>query len=260
MSARQRVAESWEHVIQDFLAGGSVEALPDPFAAWFRSYRGTGEGAVQLEAMPEPYGGSLRSGVPAAIFLDLNPGRADLEFQGRTGIFAQRIKELGSYDAFAARRPYLNEPWTDAHGPNFHAQRRLAFMRRWHGEEAMAADRLMSFELYPWHSPKVTAPIRPDPRTIREFIWEPIAELDNPPVFAFGSPWFDLLEHHAGLSVVDRLGRGGRDYGSSVKSRSVLVLRAPGGGLVLAEKHSGSAIPPKASEVELLRTAVQRLV
>jgi hypothetical protein len=68
---------------------------------------------------------------------------------------------------------------------------------------------MVAFELYLWHITSKTAPMRPDPGIVREFIWQPVREL-GAPVFAFGKSWFDLLEHGLGLQVMDRLGVGGR--------------------------------------------------
>jgi hypothetical protein len=119
---------------------------------------------------------------------------------------------------------------------------------------------MVAFELFPWHSRGVTAPMQPNPKIVREFIWEPISEFGNVPVFAFGAPWFPLLEHHLGLRVVVRLGASGKGYGSVVSSRSVLVLETPTGGLVIAEKHLGGAGPPSPDETERLRQALETAI
>jgi hypothetical protein len=76
-------------------------------------------------------------------------------------------------------------------------------------------------------------------------------------VFAFGKPWFGLLEGKLGLQVVDRLGAGGRRYPPEVPSRAVLVLRGEGGPVVIAERHLGSAGPPRRAETLVLREAIQ---
>jgi hypothetical protein len=60
--------------------------------------------------------------------------------------------------------------------------------------------------------------------------------------------------------LLERLGKNGRDYGSTVPSREVLVFRTPTGGLVVAEKRSGSAGPPSEEETKRLREAVEQLV
>ncbi len=119
---------------------------------------------------------------------------------------------------------------------------------------------MVAFELYPWHWASVTGPIRPDPTTIARYVWEPIAALGQPLVFAFGSPWFPLLRDALGLDVAAHLGFDGQHYGSRVASRDVLVLRAPSGIAVVAEKYAGSAGPPAADEITRLRDAVERVL
>ena len=76
-------------------------------------------------------------------------------------------------------------------------------------------------------------------------------------MFAFGAPWFGLLEDGLGLQVVDRLGAGGRPYPTEVPNRAVLVLRGEDGPVVIAEKHLGGAGPPRRSETQVLREAVE---
>jgi len=98
--------------------------------------------------------------------------------------------------------------------------------------------------------------MRPDPGVVREFVWQPIHEL-GAPVFAFGKPWFDLLEHKLSLQVLDRLGAGVRPYPTEVPSRAVLVLRGEDGPVVVAERHVGSASPPRRSETRVLREALE---
>jgi hypothetical protein len=77
------------------------------------------------------------------------------------------------------------------------------------------------------------------------------------PVFAFGKPWFDLLEHELGPQVVDRLGAGGRPYPTKVPSRAVLVLRDPDGPVVIAVWQMEYAGPPRRSEALVLREAIE---
>lgn len=250
-----RVAAAWDQVVKGFFRG--QDALPSPLDRWFESYKGSGLGRVRRDAMPEPYGGSLLRGQPRIVFLSLNPGRPYLEFQGRNGSFGKRIL-ASTYDEFAATPGVLSQEWQASIGRNPYVESRVAFMQRWHEDESLDAAVMQTFELYPWHSDRVTASFRPDPGIIREFIWDPIQELGGPPVFAFGAPWFDLLPR-LGLEVVDCLGRGGRAYGSRVTSRSVLLLRGPTGGLVVAEKHSGGVGPPAADETRLLREAVEAI-
>ena len=207
--------------------------------------------------MPEPYLGSLTPG-QAGVFLALNPGRADLRFQSRNGLFADEIRENGgSYAAWAATWPYLRDPWVAANGWNRHHSARLRFLRDWVGDEDLPASAMTTFELYPWHSTHITGRLG-GPETheiVSENVWKPVAELEAP-VFAFGARWFAHLEATPGLRVVARLGKDGTCYGSKAKSRAVIVLQDDNGLSVIAEKHSGGAGPPSSEETTLLRKAV----
>jgi hypothetical protein len=63
---------------------------------------GRGRGEVSLDAaFPEPYIGALDHR-PVGVFLGLNPGQAQLDFQGRSGLFADEIRYRGTYSAWAA--------------------------------------------------------------------------------------------------------------------------------------------------------------
>ena len=254
--ALERLIETWDEAVDDFLAGRT--SLSPDLAAWFASYAGKGSGAVDPEAMPEPFLGPLKPHGAKVVFLALNPGRP-FAFQRRDGFFAKRVRECGSYSKWAATWPYIDGDWEAANQPpNRHHQARLKFMRTWFGDEGLTAESMVAFELYPWHSTRVTATIRPDPELIKRYIWEPIAELGRPLVFAFGAPWFPILRDHLELDVVASLGRGGDDYGSSVPSRSVVALEGPNGVKVVAERHAGSAGPPSAAETAKLKTAFAR--
>ena len=55
-------------------------------------------------------------------------------------------------------------------------------MRSWCDHPQLAKEAMLSFELFPWHSKGMTGRIVPPPAVVREFIWEPIAEI------AGGSP------------------------------------------------------------------------
>src|SRR5262249_24274715 len=136
------VAAAWNDVIARFLSGGP--RLPPDIRRWRdESYLGHGLGAVELDALPEPYAGSL-FGEPRAVFLALNPGRADLTFQSRNGIFANEIRRLGTYSAWTATWPYQRNPWLAHKGPNRHGLSRLAFMRRWHNDGDLAIARMLT--------------------------------------------------------------------------------------------------------------------
>ena len=255
--ACRAVSALWDDVVTGFLDGGAV---PRQIERWANSYPGRGVGAVQSWALPELFLGPLTE--PRGVFLALNPGAGDRRFHERDGIFADEIrKHYGSYSAWAASWPYLRDPWVAGKGPNRHHRSRLRFLRDWTGEKELTGSAMVSFELYPWHSPRFTAKLRVENslEAIQEYALDPVKEL-RAPVFAFGAPWFDILQKPAlGLKPVERLGAGGRPYGSRVKSRSVLVVRGTGGLTVIAEKHLGSAGPPSRDETIRLREAFDRL-
>ena len=254
-SAIDRLVATWDDAVARFI-GGESSVIPE-LESWFASYTGrSARGAVDLEAMPEPFLGVL-DGAPRMVFLALNPGRS-FPFQRRGGAFVDRVEQLGSYQQWAATWPYLNGDW-EAQGrrPNRHHQSRLRFMRRWHRDESIPASAMVAFELYPWHSTSITASMTPDPAIVRRFVWDPIVELGCPYVFAFGAPWFSLLGEHLGLETIAVLGRGGKPYPTAVRSRTVCVLGGAGGLRVIAEKHSGGAGPPSPVETQILREACE---
>ena len=238
--------------VADFLAGG--DDLVPTLRHWAASYRGSGTGQIEWDALPEPFLGPLTR--PRGVFLALNPGRADLAFQGRDGIFAREIRAAGSYSAWAASWPYLRDPWVAAKDTNRHHSSRLRFLRDWVGDRRLPESVMVGFELYPWHSARVTARMCPDQSVIEEFVWRPIVEL-GAPVFAFGAPWAPILEKDLGLQVVDRLGPGGRRYPTAIACRKVTVLKTDNGVTVIAEQHAGSAGPPSREETAHLRQAVE---
>src|SRR5207249_1963139 len=135
---------------------------------------------------------------------------------------------------------------------------RLRFAQNWFGHPALTFDVLM-FELYPWHSRGLTSGIRPPIRFVQEYIWEPIADVGAPIVFAFGAHWFDLLRR-LDIDVIVELGPN-NGLGSAIASRSMLIGRAcKTGTVIVAEKHAGSAGPPRASEVKVMGEAYERVV
>lgn len=208
-----------------------------------------------LDAFPEPWVGRLDAATCKGVMLGLNPGRADLAFQGHDGLFAQEIRQRGSYSEWAASWPYLRDPWVATKGPNRFPRSRLRFLRDWTGEAGLAAEAMVTVEMYPWHSTAITGAMRPERAVdaIRRWVLDPVRAL-GAPVFAFGSPWLRILPT-LGFREVDRLGQRGRPYGSKVSSRAVHVYELDGLRIV-AEKHLGAAGPPSSTETTLLRAAL----
>jgi len=127
-------------------------------------------------------------------------------------------------------------------------------MRRWHDDQSLGDEHMLTFELYPWHSRRVLGAMQPHPPIIESMVFAPIAETGVRHVFAFGSPWLDLLDR-LGVRRIATLGRNGDPYGSMVPSRTVAVYERDGY-FVVAEKHAGSAGPPSAPETALLKQAL----
>jgi hypothetical protein len=165
-SARERVAGFWDEHVGAWLAG--EDPMADPLPRWFASFQGRGAGTVTREGFPEPYAGDLlgRVGAPRLVVLGLNPGVYHPRFQARDGIFADEIRQHGSYSAWMATGPYFRAPWTTEIGPNRYYLSRLSFARRWLDDPTATQADLLIFEAYPWHSTAVTAPMRPPPTSL----------------------------------------------------------------------------------------------
>jgi hypothetical protein len=252
LSAVEDVADFWDAHTTRWLAGD--DELRSPLDRWFSSYVGGGIGVVDRQAFAEPYAGDLR-GNPRFVILGLNPGDVSLDFQGRNGVFANAIRDIGSYSAWAATHPYMGEVWTRAKGRNRYGSARFKFARTWLGDPNLEDRDLVTFELYPWHSKGVTGVMRPPDDILDAFVWRPLAELPVTDVFAFGAEWARALKR-LGMAPVDHLGRGGRDWGSTVPSRTILVYVTPSRQRLIVAWHSGSAGPPRAEETERLRDAL----
>jgi hypothetical protein len=249
MSARSYAIERWDDHIHRWLTRPSSTPVLAAFAAWFGSYGGE----VTAEAMPEPYIGRWEA--PRMVTLGLNPGEADLYFQGRNGVFAREIAERGSYSAWAATDPYRRSPWEAAHRVNRYSRELLNFARRWTGDDQVSGADLLTLEMYPWHSKSVTATMRPPAAVLSDFVWAPLAEVAVPLCFAFGADWASNCKQ-LGLEQEDRWGAGGRDLGSPVKSRTVITYRLSPEQRVVVSWQQGYAGPPGADDVERLRAVL----
>jgi len=266
------LCDFWNVAIQTFLDGGS--SVPRRLTPWFDAYKGRGRGEVMVDALPEPWLGRLGP-EPRAVFLQLNPGLA-VDYQLRRGLFADEIRTCGSYSVWTASWPYQRQrnavpdpilvssnesmPSSKFWGQAARFGRvRLKFAQNWFADEALTFDDVVMFELYPWHSRGLTGSVRPPSDFIQEYIWEPIADVGTPIVFAFGASWFDELRR-LDVDVLSEL-NGSNGLGSSVASRSVMIAQArKTRTMIVAEKHAGAAGPPRASEVPVLRSAYERVL
>jgi hypothetical protein len=249
---RRRVADFWDEVLNEFIAGGFP--LPPPLDRWIKACDGWRDGEIDFEALPEPYAGPIL-GTVRAITLGLNPGVVFPKWQHRDGVIAREIRRKGSLREVVRTSVVSREPWLSEIGPVGYYINRLRFMQRWSQDATIGDENFLTFELYPWHSKRVLGPMRPAPDIIDDMIFKPISEMGVRHVFAFGAEWFRVLD---GLRLHHELtlGKGGEPYPTKVASRKVGVYRHEGGFLIIAEKHAGAAGPPSAPETEILQIAL----
>lgn len=217
---------------------------------WAASFSGRGDGEVIYDAFPEPYIGNLGAGIPVMVMLGLNPGQADLAFQGVDGVFTRQIG-TSSYSRWAAGAPYTSRDWESAKGRNVYQRNRLAFARRWHDEPDVQPEALLFVELYPWHSRRVTGSMPPPSSVLQEWIWEPLADIDVQHLFAFGKPW---------LHAAEKIGLGtGRELKVqwATPSRRAVVFPLPSGQDLVVAHQAGYAGPPGAQDAARLRMALR---
>ena len=253
MSARERVAGFWDDVIGGWMAG--ADPMPDPLTSWFGGYQGHGVGAVTREAFAEPWVGPML-GDPRLIVLGLNPGRADLDYQGRSGLFAEEMRNVSGFTEWAATAPYSREPWIKTHGPNRYHDQCASFARRFYDDSEIAAEHVLAMELYPWHSTSVTGAMSAPRDVLDSMVWAPLAEVDLGEIFAFGRPWVGVAED-AELKLENHLGSGGTSMGSDVASRTVLIYRMPSGQRLVVSWQSGYAGPPGEADARRLRDVLR---
>lgn len=239
------MAEFWNSEIRRWVDGDHV--LSPTLRRWQRSYNGRADGVVDLDVFPEPFIGPLRrSAAPALVMLGLNPGAPAPSFQGPNGIFTQQIART-SYSEWAASGPYTCVAWENANGRNKYHRDRAAFAQRLHQNESIRPEDLLYLELYPFHSRRVTGPIRPPLDLLQRFVFDSIAELDVEFVFAFGSPWYAaarMLTLGEGVSL---------EVAWSAPSRSARRYRINAEQSLIVLSQSGYAGPPGPQDTEALR-------
>lgn len=243
MSALENLVEFWNVEIDRWVGGDT--SVPPRLREWYLSYRGTGRGEVRLDVFPEPYTGRLLGNTAPVVMLGLNPGAAVPSFQARGGHFVRQLESM-SYHDWASTVPYASGLW----GENRFYNNRFAFARRLLGNPDWPNSDGVFFELYPYHSSRVTAAMTPPADVVREFVLEPIGDLNTEFVFAFGKPWFD---------VADRLGLGDGselNVAWSTPSRRARRYALKGGQALIVMAQNGYAGPPGVSDTKTLREAL----
>jgi len=255
------LVSTWDTSVAGVLNGRST--LPAHLDAWLASLRQSYPQASATASLPEPFLGRLDRR-PAAVFLAATAGRAYVgshgrpDFQSLTGVFANEVRELGSYSAWAATWTYFRRPWTSLVSANNIHHRRLQFLRHWHGDDRLDPEDMVTFALYPWHTSALTTRLYFDADLLWTFVFEPIVALGSPPVFTFGRPWFSILPTLGfSLESLVAMGRGNRQATS--RTKAVATFRGPSGLQIFAERHPGSPYPPPIEGVTQMQKALANI-
>lgn len=259
MSARSRVADHWDEVIGAWRPG--QDTWPGALHAWFTSYAGKREGKVDLDQYPDPWVGDLRGekSEPRLVVLGLNPGVGYDRLQGVDGTWTERIREVG-YSRCLQRSPAEDpETWLPEHGKQSPYWVRLAnFAQRWLQDPSADHRQVLNFELYPWHSRKLTAGITSPPAVVKEYVLDPIGEIGVDDVFAFGAAWFEVGAA-LDLPLVARWGADGDPWPTRLAGWVVEVRRLPSGQRLVVSRQQGYSGPPGQQRLELLRERLDSL-
>jgi hypothetical protein len=248
MTARASTAAMWDEVLRQWQPG--KDAVPSDLTEWRDAYAGRGNGEVVYEAFPEPYVGPMAGDrSPALVMLGLNPGEADLEFQGPGGSFTTQVRAT-SYSEWAASSPYTSAAWEERKGRNRYVRNRHKFAQRLNQDESIQPQDMLTVELYPWHSARVTSAMSSPEQAMREWVWRPLAETGVENIFAFGAPWLLV----AAKLEFRSLGPVKADW--EVPSRRCATFQLPSEQRLVVMHHSGSASPPNERDTERLRVGL----
>lgn len=207
-TSRRDVADFWDEQLERWCGGD--RDVPPELRTWYDAYASTGKGAVDLGHYPDPYVGDLRGqgAEPRLVLLGLNPGEGYGPLQGPEGVWTRRIREQG-YSRCSRRSPAEDrDEWIAHHGkPSKYWQNVERFARRWLRDDGASAADVLNLELYPWHSVGLTGAPSPPADIVKQFVLDPVQEVDVPEVLAFGKPWFAVCEQ-LGLPKLAHFGAG----------------------------------------------------
>jgi hypothetical protein len=257
-SHRTRVADFWDDVLAAWQPGDAH--LVPPLDRWRASYRGTGDGAVNLSDYPDPYVGDLRGlrGEPRLVFLGLNPGIGYDSLQGDAGAWTERIRQVGYSRCFERSPAEDAATWKAMHKGKESAYWRnvIRFAQRWLGEPDVGVADLLNFELYPWHSRRIVGSMRPPTDLIDDYVWKPVREVPVGEVFAFGRVWLDVCRDLE-LEEIGTWGPDGEPVpGSTMRHWRVSLFRLSPEQVVVASSQMGTGSPPGVERVRLLKDLV----
>ncbi len=262
MGNRTRVADFWDDVHERWRGDLEMADLPEPLHRWRQAY----QGIVDLSGYPEGFLGDLRGEKrePRILVLGLNPGVAYPELTGPDGKWTRIIKDKTYSRCSEQRVPYGDEDWKRVQGQDNPFWRNLVmFARRWLNNHRAGVADILCFEMFPFHSPNLTHAIRPPRNLIESYVWQPLREMGENVVFAFGKGWLNVCAE-CGLSHIASYGKTGEDsYG---KTRELLrdatngnwqveiysLSKSPGKRIVVSWQQ-GYAGPPVQNIGELRR-------
>ncbi|MCW2672982.1 MAG: hypothetical protein JWP14_1571 [Frankiales bacterium] len=246
-SARHRVADVWDDVVGRWLDGDT--SLPEDLQRWRDSYRGQ----VDDRWYPDPICGDLRGEIaePRLIVLGINPGVGHAELQSREGIWADRIRAQG-YSRCLDRVAFDDPAWLRLHGRNSpYWANLMRFANRWTGE-SLTPPQILNMELYPWHSDRVEGRLDPPADILDRYVWQPVAEIDVPHVFAFGARWLDICGD-LGWPLEQRFGPQHQPVpGADAPWWNLAVFGMPSGQKSVVSWQGGYAGPPGATRIAAL--------
>jgi hypothetical protein len=133
----------------------------------------------------------------------------------------------------------------------------MQFANDWIIGDLVESDEVVWFDLYPWHSKSwssIDVRAADVQKLIDMYVAQPIAALNSDWVFAFGKAWFDVLPAIGFEKVVEIGGTCADHWENQTPSRKVAVFEnSVTECQIIGMRHSGSAGPPKRSEVASLR-------
>jgi hypothetical protein len=250
-------------VIANWLAGDREP--PQQLRAWFTAYKGGGAGAIDLDCYPDPFVGDLR-GIrksPRLVLLGLNPGIGHQNLQGPDGAWSQRIKKESYSRCFQRSPPEDPIIWKENNGGKGSAywQKLIRFTKTWLQDDYAGIEDILNFELYPWHSKKLTDTISVPPEIVSRYVIEPLRELGSREVFGFGAPWFRVVDGLPDLFRKIRILEGAElnDNKNANSGWRLGVFDLGADMRFVVSAHKGSAGPRRAELIETMREVVRTM-
>jgi len=257
MKARNEIADIWDALLRGWQKG---EDLPTELIQWRDCYEGTGKGSVQLDYYPDLFVGDLRGfrKEPRLVTLGLNPGVAYPGLQSRDGIWAKNIAKEGYSRCFARSPEEDPNNWKQYNKKRSkYWMNMVRFVKRWLDDPDANHQDVLNFELYPWHSEKLSAAIDPPHDLIKKYVFNPISEINVADVLAFGADWFRLINRWPGLSKLFEFSNE-RLSQSNTSNWKLAAYRLPSGQRLVLSSQKGYSGPPGSERAKRMREILAR--